>query len=319
MGRGCEVFVKYEGMNPTGSFKDRGNDCSRLESAGAWRENAHLRIDRQHFRLRGRLRRPRRDALRGDPARGQDREREDGAGVRLWRRVVAIEGNFDQALEIVRALGQREDFAVVNSINPDRIAGQKTAAFEIVDELGDAPDLHLLPVGNAGNITAYWSGYEEFRAAGKATRSPRMIGFQAEGAAPIFRDEIVVRPETVATAIRIGNPASWAEANCAIKESGGTIDIVSDEEILDAQRWLASAEGIFVEPASAAPIAGLLRACDLKNAARFNASAIAEGCRIVCTVTGHGLKDPGVIATTSDAAVEPNESAVRRALEKRWS
>ncbi|MET0540014.1 MAG: pyridoxal-phosphate dependent enzyme, partial [Xanthobacteraceae bacterium] len=206
---------------------------------------------------------------------------------------------------------------VVNSINPDRIAGQKTAAFEIVDELDDAPNLHLLPVGNAGNITAYWAGYEEFRAAGKATRSPQMIGFQAEGAAPIFRGEIVVRPETVATAIRIGNPASWAEANCAIKESGGTIDIVSDEEILDAQRWLASAEGIFVEPASAAPIAGLLRACDLKNATRFATSAIPEGCRIVCTVTGHGLKDPSVVATTSHAAVQPNESAVRRALEKR--
>jgi threonine synthase len=145
-----------------------------------------------------------------------------------------------------------------------------------------------------------------------------MIGFQAEGAAPIFRGEIVLRPETVATAIRIGNPASWAGANCAVKESAGTIDILSDQDILDAQRWLASAEGIFVEPASAAPIAGLLRACDLKNAARFNASAIPEGCRIVCTVTGHGLKDPGVIATTSHAAVEPNESAVRRALEKCW-
>ena len=264
VGRGCEVFVKYEGMNPTGSFKDRGMTVAvskALErgartlicaSTGNTSASAAAYAARAGMRCAVIL-----------PA-GKIASGKMAQAFAYGARIVAIEGNFDQALEIVRALGQREGFAVVNSINPDRIAGQKTAAFEIVDELGDAPDLHLLPVGNAGNITAYWSGYEEFRAAGKATRSPRMIGFQAEGAAPIFRGEIVVRPETVATAIRIGNPASWAEANCAIKESGGTIDIVSDEEILDAQRWLASAEGIFVEPASAAPIAGLLRACDRK-------------------------------------------------------
>jgi threonine synthase len=316
VGRECEVFVKYEGMNPTGSFKDRGmtvavskaleRSASTLICASTGNTSASAAAYAARAGMRCAVILPAGKIASGKMAQA----------FAYGARIVAIEGNFDQALEIVRALGQREDFAVVNSINPDRIAGQKTAAFEIVDELGDAPDLHLLPVGNAGNITAYWAGYEEFRAAGKATRSPRMIGFQAEGAAPIFRGEIVVRPETVATAIRIGNPASWAEANCAIKESGGTIDIVSDEEILDAQRWLASAEGIFVEPASAAPIAGLLRACDLKNATRFATSAIPEGCRIVCTVTGHGLKDPGVITTTSHAAVEPNESAVRRALEK---
>jgi threonine synthase len=319
VGHGCEVFVKYEGMNPTGSFKDRGmtvavskaleRGATTLICASTGNTSASAAAYAARAGMRCAVILPVGKIASGKMAQA----------FAYGGRIVAIEGNFDQALEIVRVLGQRKDFAVVNSINPDRIAGQKTAAFEIVDELGDAPDLHLLPVGNAGNITAYWAGYEEFRAAGKATRSPRMIGFQAEGAAPIFRGEIVVRPETVATAIRIGNPASWAEANCAIKESGGTIDIVSDEEILDAQRWLASAEGIFVEPASAAPIAGLLRACALKNAVRFNASAIPEGCRIVCTVTGHGLKDPGVIATTSRAAVEPNESAVRRALEKCWS
>jgi len=319
VGRGCEVFVKYEGMNPTGSFKDRGMTVAvskALErgartlicaSTGNTSASASAYAARAGMRCAVIL-----------PA-GKIASGKMAQAFAYGARVVAIEGNFDQALEIVRALGQREDFAVVNSVNPDRIAGQKTAAFEIVDELGDAPDLHLLPVGNAGNITAYWSGYEEFRGAGKAARSPRMIGFQAEGAAPIFRGEIIVRPETVATAIRIGNPASWTEANCAIKESGGTIDIVCDEEILDAQRWLASAEGIFVEPASAAPIAGLLRACNLKNAARFNAPAIQEGSHIVCTVTGHGLKDPDVITTASSAAIEPNESAVRRALEKCWS
>ena len=319
VGRGCQVFVKYEGLNPTGSFKDRGMTVAvskALErsakilicaSTGNTSASAAAYAARAGMRCAVIL-----------PA-GKIASGKMAQAFAYGARIVAIEGNFDQALEIVRALGDREDFAIVNSINPDRIAGQKTAAFEIVDELGEAPDLHLLPVGNAGNITAYWSGYEEFRATGTATRSPRMIGFQAAGAAPIFRNEIIASPETVATAIRIGNPASWSEANRAIGESGGTIDIVSDEEILDAQRWLASAEGIFVEPASAAPIAGLLRACDLKNKARFNASSIPEGCRIVCTATGHGLKDPGVIPITSNSAVAPNEFAVRRALEKSWS
>ncbi|MEO7725450.1 MAG: threonine synthase, partial [Chthoniobacterales bacterium] len=232
-------------------------------------------------------------------------------------RIVAIEGNFDQALEIVRQLGAGEDFAIVNSINPDRIAGQKTAAFEIVDELGEAPELHLLPVGNAGNITAYWQGYQEYRAAGKASVRPRMIGFQATGAAPIFRDEVVAQPETLATAIRIGNPASWSQARAALAESYGAIDIVSDEEILAAQLWLARAEGIFVEPASAAPIAGLLRACDPQRTSRFAADSIPEGSRIVCTVTGHGLKDPEIVSAsvTLPTPVAPNESAVRRAIE----
>lgn len=230
--------------------------------------------------------------------------------------IVAIEGNFDQALEIVRQLGQRNDFAIVNSINPHRIAGQKTAAFEIVDELGEAPDLHLLPVGNAGSITAHWSGYQEYLTAGKMTRRPRMIGFQAAGAAPIVHGEVVVRPETVATAIRIGNPASWSQANRAVEESGGVVDAVTDEQILSAQRWLAREEGIFVEPASAAPIAGLLRVCEAGNEARFSTAAIGEGCRIVCTVTGHGLKDPQIIAVPTPVPVAPNESAVLRALDR---
>ena len=166
--------------------------------------------------------------------------------------VVAIDGNFDDALVVVRALGRRQDFAVVNSINPDRIAGQKTAAFEVVDDLGDAPDLHLLPLGNAGNITAYWAGYREYREAAKCTRLPAMIGFQAAGAAPIFQGRVVENPETIASAIRIGNPASWESARLAVTESRGAVDIVTDEEILAAQTWLATNEGIFVEPASAA-------------------------------------------------------------------
>src|SRR5436190_16166842 len=200
-------------------------------------------------------------------------------------KIVAIDGNFDQALEIVRALGQRKEFVIVNSINPDRIAGQKTAAFEILDDLGDAPDFHLLPVGNAGNITAYWMGYQEYKARGRSTKLPAMIGFQAAGAAPIFHDKVISNPETIASAIRIGNPASWKQARAALDESKGDIDVVTDEDILTAQSWLAQNEGIFVEPASAASIVGL-----------FNWShKFTDRSRIVCTVTGHGLKDPDSI------------------------
>jgi len=209
-------------------------------------------------------------------------------------KIVAINANFDAALRIVRELGESGDFTIVNSINPDRIAGQKTAAFEIVDELGDAPDFHLLPVGNAGNITAYWAGYREYRTHGRSTKSTAMIGFQAACAAPIFHDCRIDKPETVASAIRIGNPASWKQARAAIAESRGSIDVVSDEEILAAQDWLARHEGIFVEPASAAPIAGLFKCCDSPSAA-YSFQQIPEASHIVCTVTGHGLKDPDVI------------------------
>src|SRR5262249_11792005 len=209
-------------------------------------------------------------------------------------KIVAIDGNFDDALRIVRELGETGDFTIVNSINPDRLAGQKTGAFEIVDELGDTPDFHLLPVGNAGNITAYWAGYREYRAHQRATKLPAMIGFQAAGAAPIFYDRRIDKPETIASAIRIGNPASWKQACAAILESGGAIDVVSDEEILSAQVWLAQHEGIFVELASAASIAGFFQCCDSDKAA-YSFRKIREGSRIVCTVTGHGLKDPDAI------------------------
>lgn len=317
VGRHCEVFLKYEGLNPTGSFKDRGmtvavskaleRGAKTLICASTGNTSASAAAYAARAGVRCAVVLP-----AGKIASGKMVQ-----AFAYGARIVAIAGNFDQALEIVRSLGQREDFAIVNSINPDRIAGQKTAAFEIVDELGDAPELHLLPVGNAGNITAYWAGYQKYRAARKASRCPRMIGFQAAGAAPIFRAQIIAQPETVASAIRIGNPASWLQANRAIEESRGMIDIVSDTEILEAQRWLASTEGIFVEPASAAPIAGLLRACDSKSAPRFTASSIPEGCRIVCTLTGHGLKDPDVIASSRETPepIAPNESDILRALE----
>jgi threonine synthase len=209
-------------------------------------------------------------------------------------KIVPIRGNFDDALRIVREFGERNDFAIVNSINPNRIAGQKTAAFEIVDALGDAPDFQLLPLGNAGNMTAYWAGYREYHAQQRSTRLPAMIGFQAAGAAPIFHGKIIEEPETIASAIRIGNPASWKQARVAIDESSGAVDVVSDEEIVGAQMWLAQNEGVFVEPASAATIAGLFKCCDSKEAA-CSFQKIPEASRIVCTVTGHGLKDPDVI------------------------
>ncbi|MEO7165713.1 MAG: threonine synthase [Chthoniobacterales bacterium] len=317
VGRGCEVWVKYEGLNPTGSFKDRGmtvavskaleQGAQTLICASTGNTSASAAAYAARAGLQCAVVLP-----AGKIASGKMVQ-----AFAYGARIVAIEGNFDQALEIVRALGARDDFAIVNSINPDRIAGQKTAAFEVVEELGDAPDFHLLPVGNAGNITAYWAGYREYADAGKATRRPRMIGFQAAGAAPIFRRKVIAKPETVATAIRIGNPASWTEADRAVEESGGLIEIVTDEEILAAQRCLASAEGIFVEPASAAPIAGLLRAARAEGGARWDALAIPEGSRIVCTVTGHGLKDPEMIAgaRVPPVPVAPNESEVLRALE----
>ena len=230
-------------------------------------------------------------------------------------KIVAIDGNFDDALRIVRELGTTGDSTIVNSINPDRIAGQKTAAFEIIDEMGDAPDFHLLPVGNAGNITAYWAGYREFHSQGRSTTLPSMLGFQAAGAAPIFYNRVIESPDTIASAIRIGNPASWQQAREAIVESHGAIDVVSDEEILAAQTWLAQHEGIFVEPASAASIAGLFKCCESGHAA-YSFQEIPEGSRIVCTVTGHGLKDPDAVLQRMRELkpVAATVSDVRRAI-----
>jgi len=293
VGRGCEVFVKNEGVNPTGSFKDRGMTVAVSKavergkaalicastgntSASAAAYAAHAGISCVVILPAGKI------------ATGKLLQ-----AFAYGAKIVAVDGNFDGALQIVRELGETGDFTIVNSINPDRITGQKTAAFEIVDELDDAPDFHLLPVGNAGNITAYWAGYREFIARERSTKLPAMIGFQAMGAAPIFHGRIIENPETIASAIRIGNPASWKQARAAVVESGGAIDIISDEEILAAQKWLAQKEGIFVEPASAASIAGLFKWCDSTHSAH-SFQKIREASRIVCTVTGHGLKDPDV-------------------------
>ena len=316
VGRGCEVFVKNEGVNPTGSFKDRGMTVAvskameRGTTALICASTGNTSASAAAYAARAGI-----SCVVILPA-GKIATGKLLQAYSYGAKIVAIDGNFDDALRIVRELGETDDFTIVNSINPDRIAGQKTAAFEILDELGDAPDFHLLPVGNAGNITAYWAGYREFFASERSTKLPVMIGFQAIGAAPIFHDRIIDKPETIASAIRIGNPASWKQARAAIVESQGAVDVVSDEDILAAQNWLAQHEGIFVEPASAASIAGLFKCCDAGDAA-CSFQKIREASRIVCTVTGHGLKDPDVIIGRMKKLkpIAATVTDVRRAIE----
>ena len=294
VGRGCRVFVKYEGLNPTGSFKDRGMTMaiSKAMEEGAraviCASTGNTSASAAAYAARAGI-----TCIVLLPA-GKIAIGKMAQGFMYGAKVVAIEGNFDDALRLVREIGATEKIAIVNSINPFRIEGQKTASFEIIDELGDAPAFHLLPVGNAGNITAYWRGYREFHGIGRSKTLPKMLGFQAAGSAPIYHNKVVSLPETVATAIRIGNPASWKAAAAAIAESKGAIDIVTDGEILAAQRWLASHEGIFVEPASAASIAGLFKCVDGAEGAAYSLAGLPENSTIVCTVTGHGLKDPEV-------------------------
>jgi threonine synthase len=294
VGRGCEVFVKNEGVNPTGSFKDRGMTVAvskameRSANALICASTGNTSASAAAYAARAGI-----SCIVILPA-GKIATGKLLQAFAYGAKIIAIDGNFDDALRIVRELGDGHGFVILNSINPDRIAGQKTAAFEIVDVLGDAPDFHLLPVGNAGNITAYWAGYRDYKSHQNSATLPTMIGFQAGGAAPIFYNCIVEKPETIASAIRIGNPASWKQARAAIAESRGAIDIVSDEEILAAQSWLAKHEGIFVEPASATAIAGLFK-CRDSNEAAYSFQNIPEASRIVCTVTGHGLKDPDPI------------------------
>jgi threonine synthase len=277
---GADVWLKLEGANPTGSFKDRGmtmaismaveegakavvcaSTGNTSASAAAYAARAGLTcvvlIPDGHIAL-GKL----------------------AQALMHGARVLQVRGNFDQLLEIVRDLPQHAPITVVNSINPHRIQGQKTGAFEIVDVLGDAPDVHCIPVGNAGNISAYWRGYLEYKEAGRSTKLPRMLGFQAAGAAPIVLGHPVEHPETIASAIRIGNPASWYAATAAASESGGSITAVTDDEILEAYNFLARQESVFCEAASSASVAGLMK------------TGVPEGSKVVCVLTGHGLKDP---------------------------
>jgi threonine synthase len=296
VGRGAEVYLKFEGLNPTGSFKDRGmtmaiskaveRGAEAVICASTGNTSAAAAAYAARAGLKCAVLLP-----AGKIASGKLLQ-----AFLYGAQVVAIQGNFDDALRLVREFGGRPEFEIVNSINPFRIEGQKTASFEIIEELGDAPDLHILPVGNAGNITAYWKGYGEFAALGKSTRLPRMLGIQAAGSAPVYFDRVFDHPETIASAIRIGHPASWEGARTARSESGGHIEIVTDEEIVEAQKLLASREGIFVEPASAASVAGLLRCHRSERCAECPIQRIPDGAKIVLTVTGHGLKDPGTPA-----------------------
>jgi threonine synthase len=281
---GCgELYLKLEGCNPTGSFKDRGMvvamakaieaDSRAVMCASTGNTSASAAAYAAYCGL---------DAIIVVP-KGKIALGKMAQAIIYKAKIVAIDGNFDQALKIVRELTARHPIVLVNSVNPYRIEGQKTAAFEVVDNLGGAPDYLFIPVGNAGNITAYWNGFVEYHLGGRAQKRPKMMGFQAEGAAPIVRGHIIEKPETVASAIRIGNPASWQKAVRARDESGGLIDMVSDDEILAAQRLMASRGGIFGEPASAASLAGLVKLS--RKGMDFSQS------RVVCVVTGTGLKD----------------------------
>jgi threonine synthase len=281
---GVGLYFKYEGLNPTGSFKDRGMTvavsmakemgskaviCASTGNTSASAAAYAARAEMKAYVL----------IPEGKIALGKlSQAMVHGA------QVVQIDGNFDEALDIVREISETEPVTLVNSLNPYRIEGQKTAAFEIIDDLGFVPTYHCLPVGNAGNITAYWKGYKEYWEKNRAAGLPKMLGFQAEGAAPIVRGKVVEHPETIATAIRIGNPASWKQAVAARDESGGLINMVSDEEILAAYQMLASLEGIFCEPASAASLAGAIKL--------YHKDFFRKGDVLVLTITGHGLKDP---------------------------
>jgi threonine synthase len=304
-----ELYLKFEGLNPTCSFKDRGMTMavSKAKERGAevviCASTGNTSASAAAYAARAKMKcvvlLPNGKIAMGKLAQA----------LMYGATTIAVEGNFDEALRIVRELGETGKVEVVNSINPVRIEGQKTAAFEICDELGDAPDFHFLPVGNAGNITAYWKGYKEYHAAERADTLPRMFGFQAAGAAPIVDGAPVQDPHTVATAIRIGNPASWEGAKAAVAESNGHINKVTDEEILAAYTLIARSEGIFVEPACAAPLAGL-RKC-------VEQDMIPEGSLVTATMTGHGLKDPDTAISAagfSPTVVEPTKEAVARVL-----
>lgn len=304
IGIDAEIYLKFEGCNPTGSFKDRGMTMAVTKakesgsgaiicastgntsaSAAAYGAKAGLKtfvlIPDGYIAL-GKL----------------------SQAMMYGAEIIAIQGNFDRALEVVREISEKYPITLVNSVNPYRIEGQKTGAFEICEALGQAPDYHFIPVGNAGNITAYWKGYKEFYDLGKISAKPKMMGFEAEGAAAIVKGERIMNPETLATAIRIGNPASWDKAVAARDESNGIINFVTDDEIVKAYKLIASCEGILAEPASAASVAGLIKVKDL----------VKEGSKIVCILTGNGLKDPDNAIKYSNANVKKASSELNDIL-----
>jgi threonine synthase len=307
-----DIYFKYEGLNPTGSFKDRGMVMAVAKAMEAGSQTimcastGNTSAAAAAYAARGNLNSivliPNHHVALGKLAQA----------MIYGAKVIAIEGNFDRALEIVREITAKHPITLVNSVNPYRIEGQKTAAFEICDQLGKAPDYLAIPVGNAGNITAYWKGFKEYKAAGKFASLPKLLGFEAEGAMAIVTGEPFPNPETVATAIRIGNPASWDSAVNAANESDGQINYVTDEQILHAYRTIAAKEGIFAEPASAASIAGVMK---LKQEGYFTG-----GESVVCVLTGNGLKDPNIaiksVSGGEPLVVEDSEQAVMEAIRK---
>jgi threonine synthase len=305
---GCDVYLKVEGGNPTGSFKDRGMTVALSMAVGAGAKavicasTGNTSASAAAYAARAGI------TCAVLVPRGKIAIGKLAQALVHGARLLQVDGSFDDCLELARKLAVDYPVALVNSVNPDRIQGQKTAAFEIVDELGDAPDVHCLPVGNAGNITAYWMGYKEYFSAGVSGRKPRMFGFQASGAAPIVNGAPVLRPQTIATAIRIGNPASWTFAEAARDESGGVIDKVTDREILAAYRLLAREEAVFGELGSSASVAGLL-AC-------AGDGRIPAGSRVVCTITGNGLKDPdwALSGAPAPATITADSAAAAAAL-----
>lgn len=306
---GIDLYLKFEGANPTGSFKDRGMTMaiSKAVESGAraviCASTGNTSASAAAYGARAGL------AVYVLIPAGKIAMGKLSQAMMHQATVIQIEGNFDQALAIVKELSVSHHIELVNSINPFRIEGQKTAAFEVCDQLGDAPSLHALPVGNAGNITAYWKGYGEYRVANQITKLPRMMGFQAAGAAPIVVGRVIENPQTIASAIRIGNPASWQAALTAVKESSGAIDSVTDEEILQAYAAVASTEGVFCEPASAASVAGVVK---LSRQGRLR-----EGEIVVCTLTGHGLKDAdtAISVSTQPKTVKATREDVARLLD----
>jgi len=304
-----QIYLKYEGLNPTGSFKDRGmtmaiskakeNGKEAVICASTGNTSASAAAYAAKAGMRAYVLLP-----KGAVAIGKLSQ-----AMVYGAKIIAVMGNFDDALEIVREIGEKYPVEVVNSVNPYRIEGQKTAAFEICDYLEEAPDFHFIPVGNAGNITAYWKGYKEYHQLGKVKKLPRMIGWQAEGAAPIVKGFPMKNPQTIATAIRIGNPYSWQPALQAARESNGFVDAVSDDEILYAYKLVASTEGVFCEPASAASVAGVIKS--------VKKGLFKGGEVITCTLTGNGLKDPDTVIKASEKPVElpPNLEEIARFLE----
>jgi threonine synthase len=308
LGIRVDLYLKVEGANPTGSFKDRGMTVaiSKALEAGATAvicaSTGNTSASAAAYAARARCR-----AIvvvpEGAVALGKLSQ-----AIMHGATLIQVQGNFDEALEIVKEISEHFPIALLNSVNPFRIEGQKTAAFEVCEQLGESPDLVCIPVGNAGNISAYWKGFQEYREAGAIRTLPRMIGWQAEGAAPLVRGHVVRHPETVASAIRIGNPANWKPALRVIEESQGAVGTVSDQEILSAYRQVAEVEGVYCEPASAAGVAGLMKYCRERR--------ISAGARVVCVLTGHGLKDPqtALMSAPPLETVEAKLEAVLRAM-----